>query len=117
MDQTNSTQSKRKPRKAAKDKKLPENYVPQKQWPFDDDRGIFLAEARAAAQGIYSLANLLQADSNNTQILAESDEPEDEVQPMSPVDRDGFFLTLQICSHKLQASLDMLERGVINAVA
>ena len=116
MDQSNSNKTKRKPRKAVEAKKIPENYVPKKQWPFDDDRGIHLAEARAAAQGIFSLVNLLQEDSNNTQILAESDEPEDEIQPMSPVDREGFFLTLQICSHKLQASLDALEMGVINAV-
>jgi hypothetical protein len=78
--------------------------------------GIYLADARAAAQGIFCLVNLLQEDSNNAQILAESDEPEDEVQPLSVVDREGFFLSLQICSQKLQASLDALERGVINAV-
>jgi len=82
MAKSNTTESKRKPRKAVEAKKIPENYFPKKQWPFDDERGIYLAEARAAAQGIFCLVNLLQEDSNNTQILAESDEPEDEIQPI-----------------------------------
>lgn len=110
MAKPNIKQRQRKNHEAAIPEAMPENPHCSAQWPFDGPSRKF-AELRQAAQGMHSLIAILHADNSLAQICAESDEAGEEVQPFSPIVREGLFLALQVCSAKLQFELDGHERA------
>lgn len=68
----------------------------ERQWPYTE-HSYAIARLKAAILGADALSRLLLADSNISDSLRDSDDPEAEAQPLGGYMRHGLLLALGVC--------------------